>query len=105
MKVVIDLGKCKSHGRCYDNGYELFDEGPKGQGVAKQTDISDDDFDWAKYIQEAAEDDEEDYYEDEEDYWNDFLDYGWDEESDEDYESLEWEYENEDEEYEGKWIT
>ena len=54
MKVVIDLGKCKSHGRCYDNGYELFDEGPKGQGVAKQTDISDDDFDMQRVARSAA---------------------------------------------------
>jgi len=54
MKIVIDQEACEGHGRCFDNAFELFDKGPDGKGVAKATEISDDDFDNQRLARSAA---------------------------------------------------
>jgi len=54
MKIIIDLDKCESSGRCYDNAPEVFDEGPKNQSVLKVADIPDDDFDLQREARSAA---------------------------------------------------
>jgi ferredoxin len=54
MKIVIDYDVCEAHGRCFENAYEVFDEGPGGKGVAKTTDVSDDDFDMQRAARSAA---------------------------------------------------
>ena len=54
MKVSIDLSKCQSSGRCYDNAPDVFDEGPKRQGTVKMADVPDDDFDAQREARSAA---------------------------------------------------
>jgi ferredoxin len=51
MKITVDHGKCKAHGRCYTFAPDVYERGPKGQGVPKVSEISDDDMD----LQGAAE--------------------------------------------------
>ena len=54
MKIVVDLEACEGHGRCYDNAYELFDEGPDGKTILKMTDVADDDFEMHRLAQSAV---------------------------------------------------
>jgi len=54
MKIVIDYEVCEAHGRCFENAFEVFDEGPDGKGVAKTAVVSDDDFDIQRAARSAA---------------------------------------------------
>jgi len=54
MKVVVDLEACEGHGRCYDNAFELFDEGPDGKSILKQAEVADDDFDMQRVARSAS---------------------------------------------------
>lgn len=54
MKVIIDLTVCEGHGRCYENAFELFDEGPDGKSVAKMSEVYDDDFDMQRVARSAS---------------------------------------------------
>lgn len=45
MKVIVDLEKCSSHGRCYNFAPDVFESGAKNQSRAIVDEISDDDLD------------------------------------------------------------
>ena len=54
MKVVVDLEACEGHGRCYDNAFEMFDEGPDGKTIPKMSEVPEDDFDMQRVARSAA---------------------------------------------------
>ena len=45
MKVIVDLEKCSSHGRCYNFAPDVFESGTKNQSKAIVDVIDDDDLD------------------------------------------------------------
>jgi len=45
VKVIVDLEKCSSHGRCYNFAPDVFESGAKNQSQAIVDVIDDDDLD------------------------------------------------------------
>jgi ferredoxin len=54
MKVIVDLKRCESNGRCYENFPDLFEPGPDKKAVLKKIEIPDDDFDMQQEARSAA---------------------------------------------------